>query len=249
VLWRGTPHVFERPERRPVDQAARPPARSVVFHRSRRPSPKEARGADRDTLGVCVLHRVQQPGGGHQDRAGNAVTIGRDAQGTVATVTGPSGRTLTLTWVGTAPSIRMSPVTDSAVARCATSTTLSERLVERPASNRRPCALGRVARRRPEATAVLPVPVSRTSWTTSTHPPPSYRSRSSTVPCWAEARPGRAHETFPTASDSTDASWRAAEWLPADAATQTARLMAWRPPVHVRGPETPAWRPPFVRLY
>jgi RHS repeat-associated protein len=47
------------------------------------------------------------------DRFGNTVTIGRAANGAVSTITGPSGRSLSLTWVGTLPRLRVSQVTDS----------------------------------------------------------------------------------------------------------------------------------------
>jgi RHS repeat-associated protein len=47
------------------------------------------------------------------DRFGNTVTIGRAANSAVSTITGPSGRSLSLSWVGTLPRLRVSQVTDS----------------------------------------------------------------------------------------------------------------------------------------
>jgi RHS repeat-associated protein len=47
------------------------------------------------------------------DRFGNTVTIGRGTNTAVSTITGSAGRSLSLSWVGTLPQLRVSQVTDS----------------------------------------------------------------------------------------------------------------------------------------
>jgi len=47
------------------------------------------------------------------DRFGNTVTIGRATNTAASTITAPSGRSLSLSWVGTLPQLRVSQVTDS----------------------------------------------------------------------------------------------------------------------------------------
>jgi RHS repeat-associated protein len=64
--------------------------------------------------GSTIVFNTQGLQASRSDRFGNTVTIGRASSGVVSTITGPSGRSLSLTWVGTLPRLVVSQVTDSA---------------------------------------------------------------------------------------------------------------------------------------
>jgi YD repeat-containing protein len=64
--------------------------------------------------GSTIVFNTQGLQASRSDRFGNTVTIGRAANGVASTITGPSGRSLTLTWVGTLPRLVVSQVADSA---------------------------------------------------------------------------------------------------------------------------------------
>jgi len=63
--------------------------------------------------GLAIVFNAQGLQVSRRDRFGNTVTIGRAANTAASTITTPSGRSLSLTWVGTVPRLRVSQVTDS----------------------------------------------------------------------------------------------------------------------------------------
>ena len=64
--------------------------------------------------GSTIIFNAQGLQAARSDRFGNTVTIGRDTNTAVSTITGSAGRSLSLSWVGTLPQLRISDVTDSA---------------------------------------------------------------------------------------------------------------------------------------
>ena len=63
--------------------------------------------------GSTIVFNTQGLQASRSDRFGNTVTIGRAANTAASTITGPSGRSLSLIWVGTLPRLVVSQVTDS----------------------------------------------------------------------------------------------------------------------------------------
>jgi RHS repeat-associated protein len=63
--------------------------------------------------GSTIVFNTQGLQISRSDRFGNTVTIGRAPNTAPSTITSPSGRSLSLTWVGTLPRLRVSQVTDS----------------------------------------------------------------------------------------------------------------------------------------
>jgi len=63
--------------------------------------------------GSTIIFNTQGLQASRRDRFGNTVTIGRAANTAASTITAPSGRSLSLSWVGTLPRLRVSQVTDS----------------------------------------------------------------------------------------------------------------------------------------
>jgi YD repeat-containing protein len=63
--------------------------------------------------GSTIVFNAQGLQASRSDRFGNAVTIGRAANTAASTITAPSGRWLSLSWVGTLPRLMVSQVTDS----------------------------------------------------------------------------------------------------------------------------------------
>ena len=63
--------------------------------------------------GSTIVFNTQGLQVSRRDRFGNTVTIGRATNTAVNTITGSAGRSLSLSWVGTLPQLRISAVTDS----------------------------------------------------------------------------------------------------------------------------------------
>jgi YD repeat-containing protein len=63
--------------------------------------------------GSTIVFSTQGLQASRRDRFGNTVTIGRATNTAASTITAPSGRSLSLSWVGTLPRLRVSQVTDS----------------------------------------------------------------------------------------------------------------------------------------